>query len=349
MDTSSSKTISFEFNHCLTKLTLEIDTSQMPGVYMIKNNALTYGVTSVKIPLTPGREYDYSAMDEKIVDLSYENVSNNVSVVNRTEIFLAYPNELVAFINMRELYLTDDPAANALKETYMLKFNKVLETGKNYRAKVSVKKSAGPVLNNVQWAPGILYMIPRNTYEGNYYGFREGQEIFNYGANYAAEEYFGWNTLEPNSFGRPPLGSITAWEQGQDPCLKAPGRWESPTRAQFDELIATGQRDGKLNGVNGTWFGPSENPTVFFPFIGKRNMWGLAHTSDFWYQLKGNMGAESGSAPKPIKSDMTFFTYEGDRWITLTKYPLLHQAPGGDDTWSNRATLVPVRCCRPVR
>ena len=262
-DTSSSKTISFEFNHCLTKLTLEIDTSQITGVYMTENDALTYGATNVKIPLAPElAAYDYSgATLNAKVGLDYNNSSNTQSVVEKTEVFLLDPTTTRAKIDIASLYLSDKPTVNILKETYTLLFNKLLSPGKSYRAKVSVKKNDGIIVGNIIWAPGNLYMESSGTYK-----FLDGQEKYN--LSETSGEYFGWNTLDPVTLSNPGT-KWTKWDTTKDPCTKVivnGGGWRTPVYKDLSSLKNAGNSiTGTLNGTSGKLYA---NNTVFVPFAG---------------------------------------------------------------------------------
>ena len=335
MDTSSSKTISFEFNHCLTKLTLEIDTSQMPGVYMIKNDAATTGATSVKIPLTPGRDYDYSAMTGKVVDLSYNNASNNVSVVKRTEMFLAYPNVGVAVLEINELYLTDNPAVNVLTGKYQHKFNKILQPGKSYIAKVSVKKDGGGIVEGgVIWAPGFLYKASDGTYK-----FRKKQE--EYTPTTTSGEYFSWNAINPMttySYGYAPRD----WNYANDPCRKVSelgGGWRTPN---YGDLVATGIPNSEMNGVKGVLMG-----NLFLPYAG-RFMSGSGttiHNSGYFVQYVPGPQAFPNPNFANLHRSLWSSSVGGSLQVLYQHFydsDLITPQPG----FFYSADLMPVRCCK---
>jgi len=146
-----------------------------------------------------------------------------------------------------------------------------------------VKPSAASVLiNGVRWAtcnvdaPGTFTAKPEDA-----------------GMFYQWNRNIGWSStnLMVNNEGSKTWNQSTStgvrWEVTNDPC---PAGWRVPTKEEIRSLVNSGSTWGKLNGVNGRFFG-NGNQKVFLPAAGYR--YGSGGTLD----LQGSLGYYWSSTP----------------------------------------------------
>ena len=111
-------------------------------------------------------------------------------------------------------------------------------------------------------APGNL-IATKYVGEGGGYEYTFASEQGYYGGDGSLTDYFNWNTLEPT-------GSMaqTAWDDARDGCkLVGDGNWRTPTKAEYEALIAKGYvwasytlKNGTA--VDGAYFGTTTTPGV---------------------------------------------------------------------------------------
>lgn len=140
-------------------------------------------------------------------------------------------------------------------------------------------------LGGLKWAKGNL------RYVNGVYRFAESQEQYtNNNGTWNAitnPDYFAWNTLTLTT---------TSLNNG-DPCSEVhpKGIWRTPTKADFEKIVALPTSRGSYKGIRGVYFGVSEEPssdakkeqTLFLPYCGFREFTGTSMGNadlggDYW-------------------------------------------------------------------
>jgi len=119
-----------------------------------------------------------------------------------------------------------------------------------------------------------------------------------------------------------PFNDLITWPEDRDPCTRvntgsyASYAWRTPSRSDFDRLIAGGYQAGSVNGVNGYWF-PTQGNGVFLPFYGYRIHYDDGSDTGSW-----DHNAEGGSAGwylflNPDASEPTVLTFGANKDLAM--------------------------------
>ena len=139
-------------------------------------------------------------------------------------------------------------------------------------------------------APGNL-IATKYVGEGGGYEYTFASEQGYYGGDGSLTDYFNWNTLEP-------IGSMAqpAWDDARDGCkLVGEGNWRTPTKAEYEALIAKGYVWASYTLKNGTTVDGAYFGTTTTPGVADQDKYLFLPATGYQYPNEGSVATLGGS------------------------------------------------------
>ena len=188
----------------------------------------------------------------------------------------------------------------------------------------------GVVINGIRWATRNVgahgQFVEKPEHFGGYYQWGRRGDGHEQPTSGTTSTLSDTDTPPHGDFIVPPYSPIPKydWRSPQnhalwgpiktanDPC---PAGWRVPTSGELESLAASDSYEGKLNGIDGRFFGSNEN-TIFFPAAGYRSS-----SNGLFYNV-GGWGVYWSCTPNSTYTNYLFFnsSYVNVGYFTITNY-----------------------------